>query len=69
MFLALIAWWRLPLPAAAGMAVPLLLSIRAALDAGTAAQRTLHPPGELPPPRFWLLPSLPRSTRRVTPFR
>jgi len=51
LFLALGAWWLLPVLAAAGLGTFLLLAVRTPLDAGPAPQRTGH--RQALPTRFW----------------
>jgi fucose permease len=51
LFLALGAWWLLPVLAAAGLAVFVLLAVRTPLDAGPAPQRTGD--RQKLPARFW----------------
>lgn len=52
LFLALGAWWLLPVLAAVGLAVFLLLAVRTRLDAGPAPQRAAGGRQKLPG-RFW----------------
>ena len=52
LFLALGAWWLLPVLAAAGLVMFLVLALRTALDAGPAPQRTAGQRQKLPT-RFW----------------
>lgn len=52
LFLALGAWWLLPVLAAAGLVMFLVLALRTALDAGPAPQHTAGQRQKLPT-RFW----------------